>query len=92
VHRSQGDRKFPHHAWFLAKKDGVVEAAHCTCMAGLGEVCSHVGGIMFAAEFYVRKEEENAASCTSKANSWLAPNVPSEDDVLINELKHVRNI
>lgn len=47
---SQRLREVPLKVWIVAKKDGVVLAAHCDCMAGLGEVCSHVGGILFAVE------------------------------------------
>lgn len=36
------------HVWILAKLDGKVVCAHCTCVAGLSETCSHVGAICFA--------------------------------------------
>lgn len=36
------------HAWILAELDGKVLCAHCTCIAGLSETCSHVGAICFA--------------------------------------------
>ncbi|KAL5457379.1 hypothetical protein EMCRGX_G034630 [Ephydatia muelleri] len=29
---------------------GTVVTAHCTCMAGLGEVCSHIGAVLFKVE------------------------------------------
>ena len=35
VRRSQRVMESPHSAWVAANKDGVVLAAHCTCMAGL---------------------------------------------------------
>lgn len=34
--------------WMIAKKDGKIISAHCTCVAGLSESCSHVGAICFA--------------------------------------------
>jgi hypothetical protein len=34
VRRSQRVTEVPHTAWVAANKDGVVLAAHCTCMAG----------------------------------------------------------
>jgi hypothetical protein len=34
VRRSQRVTEVPHTAWVAANKDGIVLAAHCTCMAG----------------------------------------------------------
>lgn len=42
--------------WILCKNDGEVLCANCTCMAGLGEVCSHAAAIMFALEFTASQE------------------------------------
>ena len=39
--------KTPNKAWICVKGDGEILYGHCSCMAGLGEVCSHVGAIMF---------------------------------------------
>lgn len=36
--------------WFLAKIDGEIICAHCTCIAGLSETCSHVAALCFAVE------------------------------------------
>ncbi|CAC5358530.1 unnamed protein product [Mytilus coruscus] len=45
---SQRARDKPYELWvYLEKKIGTVYCAHCTCMAGLGEVCSHVGALLF---------------------------------------------
>ena len=35
--------KTPNSSWLGIQLDGEIINAHCTCMAGLGEVCSHVG-------------------------------------------------
>ena len=40
--------------WFGAEKGGMVLCAHCTCMAGLGEVCSHITALLFAVEANTR--------------------------------------
>lgn len=40
----------PLDAWVVAKNEGIVLSAHCTCIAGCGEVCSHVGSILYAVE------------------------------------------
>ncbi|XP_071106878.1 uncharacterized protein [Haliotis cracherodii] len=69
VYRSQAVTEKPHEAWVGLDKSGRVECAHCTCMAGLGEVCSHVAGILFKVEACVRFEY-NKVSCTSMPCSW----------------------
>lgn len=33
--------------WILLQMDGEVICAHCTCIAGLSETCSHVGAVCF---------------------------------------------
>ena len=60
-----------HEPWVVAALDGVVQCAHCTCMAGLGEVCSHVGAILFKVEMGVRLGLTKK-SCTSEACKWNA--------------------
>ena len=40
----------PLRSWIIFKENGAVESAHCNCMAGLGEACSHVGAIMWKIE------------------------------------------
>ncbi|KAL1447539.1 hypothetical protein MTO96_044255, partial [Rhipicephalus appendiculatus] len=69
VNHSQRLRDQPLRVWILSKKDGVVLSAHCTCMAGAGEACSHVGACLYAVETGVRMR--NATSCTSQSNIWL---------------------
>lgn len=69
VNHSQrlGDR--PLKVWILSKQDGVVQTAHCTCMAGAGEACSHVGACLFAVDTGVRMKK--SVTCTQKENIWL---------------------
>ncbi|KAL5503664.1 hypothetical protein EMCRGX_G010648 [Ephydatia muelleri] len=38
---------------------GTVVTAHCTCMAGMGEVCSHIGAVLFKVEAFVRLGKES---------------------------------
>ena len=40
---SQKLSETPPIAWVIAKMGGKVLSAHCNCMAGLGEACSHIG-------------------------------------------------
>lgn len=57
--------------WIAIKRDGQVITAHCNCMAGVGESCSHVGAILFALVYATHKRKE--VTCTSKGNQWLPP-------------------
>ena len=41
-----------HTAWIILKESGVVQTGGCSCIAGLGKSCSHVGAIPWA--FYRR--------------------------------------
>lgn len=55
--------------WALVKQDGKVVVAHCTCMAGLGEACSHIGAILFYIQVAVKHRD--SLTCTDGENSWL---------------------
>ena len=57
VNHSQQARDTPLKTWLLAEKYGTVWMAHCNCMAGLCEACSHVGALLFAIEAGVRMQE-----------------------------------
>ena len=57
--------------WIIAKHNGAVVCGHCTCMAGLGETCSHIGALLYWVEYQVRKRGE--ISSTSLTNNWLEP-------------------
>ncbi|EEC05677.1 conserved hypothetical protein [Ixodes scapularis] len=55
----------------VGKPDGEVLLAHCTCMAGLGEACSHIGSVLFYLEAVTKRREE--LTCTDEENAWLPP-------------------
>ena len=57
--------------WVGIKESGEVICAHCTCMAGAGEVCAHVGALLFTAEGNTEMKQHQ--SCTSLPCSWLLP-------------------
>lgn len=57
-------------------KDGSIATAHCTCMAGNSEVCSHIGAILFAAEFANIKQQ--TVSCTDMLSTWPMPSTSTE--------------
>ena len=44
----------------------MIETAHCTWMAGFGELCSHIGAILFEIEAAVRSGYTKN-SCTNEA-------------------------
>ncbi|CAG9762584.1 unnamed protein product [Ceutorhynchus assimilis] len=47
------------HTWVILLPDGSISSAHCTCMAGLAEVCSHVAIILF---YLMSRLEEDAST------------------------------
>ena len=67
--------------WFAAEKGGMVICAHCTCMAGLGEACSHVSALLFAVQ--------SNLSCTSKLCSWLPPSHASVEYAPIADIDFI---
>ena len=67
---SQRLREPPHQPWVcLSKTSAAVYSAHCTCMSGLGEVCSHVGALLFKVDMAVKLGLTQKSS-TSKACEW----------------------
>lgn len=69
VNQSQRLSDAPLKPWLVVKRNGTVLTAHCNCMAGLGEVCLHVGAILFAVEASVRLQK--AKTCTSVPCQWI---------------------
>ena len=47
VSHSQKLREKPPTPWVIAEIGGKLLSAHCNCMARLGEVCPHIGAILF---------------------------------------------
>ena len=70
VKHSQSLSVAPLKVWTAINGDGVL-CAHCTCMAGLGEACSHVAAVLFAAE--ANSITKRQFSSTSLPCSWLLP-------------------
>ncbi|XP_034096269.1 uncharacterized protein LOC117562534 [Gymnodraco acuticeps] len=61
----------PTFTWIVVQEDGTVVMAHCTCMAVLGEVCSHAAALMFTVVAAVEKRENQ--TCTEKPCTWTQP-------------------
>ncbi|XP_040072851.3 uncharacterized protein LOC115327191, partial [Ixodes scapularis] len=75
----------PHDAWVcLDHKTGQVYCGHCTCKAGLGEVCSHVAALLFCVEYTARVSQED--SCTSQPCAWTRTVARKEDMVPVHQL------
>ena len=71
VRHSQSPKAPPLLPWVAANSDGTIVCSHCTCMAGLGEACSHIAAVMFGVETHNRMLKDEA--CTSKLCAWLPP-------------------
>ena len=71
VRHSQSISEKPLQPWIAIEKSGRILCAHCTCKAGLGEACSHIAAVLFAAE--ARTQAKKNVSCTSQPCMWLPP-------------------
>ena len=67
----------PLRAWVAIKQTGEVMCAHCTCMAGIGEACSHIAALLFTAEANTQAKQQFAS--TSLPCSWIPPSYRSVD-------------
>ena len=50
---------------------GAVCCAHCSCMAGLGETCTHVAAVLFYIEAVARVQEQQTS--IQSACHWIIP-------------------
>ena len=85
VRHSQSISATPLRPWVAIEKNGSVLCGHCTCMAGLGEACSHIAALLFTLDGNTSYKLK--ASCTSLPCSWLPPslqNVPYSEISEIN--------
>ncbi len=57
--------------WVIAEVSGKIISAHCDCMAGLGESCSHVASLLWAIESGVRIRD--SMTVTEKKSYWVLP-------------------
>lgn len=82
-------------------EEGTMVMAHCTCMAGLGEVCSHAAALMYTVLAAVDKRE--GQTCTEKPCTWTEPSTKKvkydelsdifakqEQVVTLDHLQHMR--
>ena len=71
--------------WIIVQRDGKVLYAHCTCMAGIGEVCSHVGTILFYTDCQVKRGENTTV--TDEKAYWMLP--PSINKVVSKSVQEI---
>ena len=71
VKHSQRMTSPPLKPWAGIRPDGTIICAHCNCMAGAGEACSHIAAMLYAIMAGVRMRDET--SCTSTICRWLEP-------------------
>ena len=68
--------------WVGVRENGEVSSAHCTCMAGLSEVCNHVGAVLYKC----MQQASEPQSSTSLPNQWL----PAKKSVAPVPIKDVK--
>ena len=59
------------------RQDGSIDSAHCSCMAGLDECCSHVAAVLFTLESATKAKSE--ASVTDVPAYSMCPTGAKHD-------------
>lgn len=77
----------PLKPWILCKADGNVLVAHCTCLAGLGEVCSHAAAALYVVESMVRSFSQR--SKTDVLCQWNHPTQSSTGIIKNTQIRHL---
>ena len=85
IMHSQRLSEKPVSSWIITEPNGNILCAHCDCMAGLGECCSHVAFLLSAIEAGVRIRD--LIIVTQKKACWVMPN--GVMDVLYAVVKHL---
>ena len=57
--------------WVGVRYSGTVVCAHCNCMAGAGEACSHIAALLYST--MAKADMVKNTSCTSERCSWIVP-------------------
>ena len=72
MQHSQRLNDTPLSCWIIIESSGEVCCAHCTCMAGLGETCTHIAAILFYLEVIARIQG-TTTTCTQQTCQWIIP-------------------
>jgi len=74
-----------HKLWVIIERQSAkIRAAHCTCMAGMGQTCNHVAAALYRIEAVVRLGFTNL-SCTSQLSKWL----PNRKEIVPCKIKDI---
>ena len=65
----------------LVKKSGNALSAGCTCIAGKGEACNHIGALMFYLEDFMRQDHSCLPTDTAATDNLQQWHVPLKRDV-----------
>ena len=69
VRHSQRCCETPVSCWIILEITGEVCCGHCTCTAGLGEVCTHIAAVLFYLETLSRIN--GSSVCTQQRCQWI---------------------
>ncbi|XP_038128927.1 uncharacterized protein LOC119775105 [Cyprinodon tularosa] len=72
VMHSQRLNDTPLKPWAIIDRSGAISSAHCTCMAGIAETCTHVAAMLFKLEATIRCREKTTV--TGEPAYWMIPN------------------
>ena len=79
----------------VLKDNGVPLGASCSCVAGLGEACTHIAGLLFGIEDFVARgyrELPDGQGLTDKLCRWIIPRGPKVEPKPLKEVKVKKNI
>ncbi|XP_049511190.1 uncharacterized protein LOC125939793 [Dermacentor silvarum] len=66
-----------YECWILVTEDGEIKDARCSCMAGLGRVCSHSAAVCFAVDFWTQvnthQPDPHQLAPTDLPCQWVQP-------------------
>ena len=86
VRHSQRLSATPLRPWVAVEKIGSVLCAHCNCMAGLGEACSHIAAVLFALEANVQARKSMSCTslpCLSLSDHYIRQQMIASDDCIL---------
>ncbi|XP_062543047.1 uncharacterized protein LOC134210788 [Armigeres subalbatus] len=71
----------PLTAWMIINRNGNVRSAHCNCVAGLSETCSHVSTLLYALANLHFMTSTYKLSVTELPSYWARPAKRLKDDL-----------
>ena len=75
----------PLSPWVVALVDGSVQAAHCDCVDGLDEACTHIAALLFTVEANVRAIDTGTVD--DKEANWMMPS--AEEKLLYRSISEI---